>query len=95
MANLIALASVFSPDNFFKFSNSAQAASSKRNVNSFFHKRMINELILKNNPNSWLRNGFKKQCFIILFAVLYTGSQTSFKGLFISLFSILKDTNFL
>ncbi|EXY77274.1 hypothetical protein M084_5022, partial [Bacteroides fragilis str. 3988 T1] len=46
---------------------------------------MINELILKNSPNSWLRNGFKKQCFMILFAVLYTGSQTSFKGLFISL----------
>ena len=56
---------------------------------------MINELILKNSPNSWLRNGFKKQCFIILFAVLYTGSQTSFKGLFISLFSILKDSKFL
>ena len=55
---------------------------------------MINELILKNSPNSWLRNGFKKQCFIILFAVLYTGSQTSFKGLFISLFSILKDSDF-
>ena len=53
---------------------------------------MINELILKNSPNSWLRNGFKKQCFMILFAVLYTGSQTSFKGLFISLFSILKDS---
>jgi len=52
---------------------------------------MINELILKNSPNSWLRNGFKKQCFMILFAVLYTGSQTSFKGLFISLFSILKE----
>ena len=33
---------------------------------------MINELILKNSPNSWLRNGFKKQCFMILFAVLYT-----------------------
>jgi len=56
---------------------------------------MINELILKNSPNSWLRNGFKKQCFMILFAVLYTGSQTSFKGLFISLFSILKDSDFL
>ena len=55
---------------------------------------MINELILKNSPNSWLRNGFKKQCFIILFAILYTGSQTSFKGLFISLFSILKDSDF-
>ena len=56
---------------------------------------MINELILKNSTNSWLRNGFKKQCFMILFAVLYTGSQTSFKGLFISLFSILKDSDFL
>ena len=32
---------------------------------------------------------------LILFAVLYTGSQTSFKGLFISLFSILKDSYFL
>ena len=38
---------------------------------------MINELILKNSPNSWLRNGFKKQCFMILFAVLYTARGDS------------------